>query len=425
MAPLASEVLEAFHSPLHWWRECASAYHDPTPFLPSLDALVESMRHATLRLQAHKSSIASFDEWYRPWSDAFASHPDLAWINDARLDAVHRKGLQRDSVATVEVFHSYLGPAIRTFSLSPYDTTDEIIAAVSQQLPEDVLQNSFFVITRRWSLAIRPDQEVLHLAAFGLNYLAALLSDCIQWIEAGTTAGPTSALSGEGPLSALLDFDAASLQLTVDPLTGQQYGLEQAPVEADGLSPELAAERYGLKIAAVHRVGDLPRDPSVLATAYEPLWRRFIEADGAVAPMLWLRTPDGSWQMLHVPVEDRKNKYMLWREIASLVEREGHDALLHVAEAWIAPIDAVPNVRYPSVKNATGRVEILAVYAATPDAVASWHYPIIRTVAGVALGERVAENPVEPTFLTAILRVWEKRSEPAPTSQPAAEDVDA
>ena len=112
-------------------------YHNPVSFLAQVDALIQALRNFTWTIQANKANVKDFEAWYEPWQQRMKKQPYLRWLNDARVDIVHKDTLTAKSRATLELNSDYA----QKFTTKYFDVmmpTEEIIEKekrVRTQLP--------------------------------------------------------------------------------------------------------------------------------------------------------------------------------------------------------------------------------------------------------------------------------------------------
>ena len=77
----------------HWWHEMARWYHEPEPLRYRIGAYIQAARSVTFMLQRERSAFGDFG-WYEAWVEKAKSDPIMRWLNDTRVDFVHRKSLE-------------------------------------------------------------------------------------------------------------------------------------------------------------------------------------------------------------------------------------------------------------------------------------------------------------------------------------------
>lgn len=77
----------------HWWHEMAGWYHEPEPLRYRIGAYIQAARSVTFMLQKERAAFKDFD-WYDTWVEKAKADPILRWLNDTRVDFVHRKSLE-------------------------------------------------------------------------------------------------------------------------------------------------------------------------------------------------------------------------------------------------------------------------------------------------------------------------------------------
>lgn len=80
----------------HWWHEIARWYHEPEPFRYRLGAFIQAARSLTFMLQAEKAVYPDFG-WYEKWVANAKKDPLFNWLNEIRVEYVHRQALEPQS----------------------------------------------------------------------------------------------------------------------------------------------------------------------------------------------------------------------------------------------------------------------------------------------------------------------------------------
>jgi hypothetical protein len=165
--PFTHDRLHEIH---HWWHQMARNYHEPEPFRYSLGAFIQAARGVTFMLQKEKAAFKDFS-WYDKWVEEAKDNPLLRWLNDARINVVHRQSLEPNSWIEVDCIdnpRSRLhteddedddvndGPLVG--KVNPFMCTHEFIA----KGPSTDHCHKF---TRQWGIEGLPGKELLEVCA--------------------------------------------------------------------------------------------------------------------------------------------------------------------------------------------------------------------------------------------------------------------
>ncbi len=93
------------------WDDAAASYFDPDRFQLALQNCITVGRTVTFILQANKSEVEGFDEWYAQHQKSWGADPIMTWAKEAR-NAIEKKGdLETHSQVRAMIIAAYLdGP---------------------------------------------------------------------------------------------------------------------------------------------------------------------------------------------------------------------------------------------------------------------------------------------------------------------------
>lgn len=404
----AREALEEVH---HFWHGCYNNYHRPEAFRHELNALIQAARNVTFRLQSHKESVPDFAEWYKPWQDHLRHAPVLVWIRDARNQVVKEQGLHSKSRARTQLRYSHVDKIIREFDTPPSLPLPLVVTAAVSAVPKEVLGNALLEVTRKWVVDDLPDRELLQAFAEAYAVLDAMLDDLERYLATSATVPPADAVARHPRLECMANVEAA-LTLTINPATGEVYELEEVRTPFDLEAGEHAAARYGVTRALD---GVNVDDPFEYAHALVEISKSILQRDGHHVTLAFLHRPEGGWSHYGIQAEDRIDKYAIWERLTEQVKDQGYDALIVIAESWLAAAENVPDEMYPDLSRAPGRIEALTVQLETASGESRlWVTPFKKQLS--LRGKRVKlEATSESTsadllgFVTPIRRIWEAR----------------
>src|SRR5262249_40926953 len=132
------------------------------------------------------------------------------------------------------------------------------------------------------------------------------------------------------------------------------------PVELDPANIPVLKKRYG----GLPPTGTAGNDPFKLAELLLPIAKNVLQHDGYHIRLMHVRTPQG-WRLLQLNAGNRAEKFAMLRHIANEVKAMQGDAIVEIAEAWMAPLDALKTGKMP--EEAEDRKEVLVLSVATAD----------------------------------------------------------
>lgn len=401
-------ALRALEDAHQHWHDAADAYHDPGLFRRRLEALVQALRNVTWRLQSAKADLPGFDDWYPLWQEYLRADARLLWLNDARIEVVKKAGLRSQSHAVVRVIDSYLEPRTVVLELPADTPTAAVVERARAQILEGARPHVAIEVARRWSVPAFPGEELLTVLAHCWHVLDALLIFASE-----RASGPV----GEAPDAfvrtvlrpSCMWADPSLRVLAFEADTGDEFRTVFDRRTPDWGTVEEEAKRRGLH----HRL--LPGDDASLEAHAEwahELARRIFRKDGYHLPIVFLRRPDGEWETFVTWVEDKRDKFVQWHHLGSVVRTGGHDALIFTTETWQAALPNEPTP-YPDVAGMPGRRELLVTYAAGRDGTAAgWASEIFRMLGRPYLKKPVHTAGLSPDammFASPVRRAWAVR----------------
>ncbi len=380
------------------FQQCVETYHEPHAFRANLNSLIQTMRNVTFRIQTLKDQIPEFDSWYWDWQRYLATDDVMIWLKDARTTVVHKKGLGTRSRARVRVIDSYRKPSQEEQEFSAAADTSRLVRAMRRAIPREVRPYALVEVTREWRLEGLKG-EILESLSHGLHILGALMLDLQRVLKGGETKDPADVVDST-PVSEWLVPSEHWRTIRVNASTGAVYSFVQTKVPANRALMEAAARRYNLlRLPGASKDND-PQDYIAFARSLIPMACTALTKDRYHLPMVWLRTKSGSWLYHVILPEDQLDKYLLWQRMGDEVRRSGVDAVVGIAEAWMAPLDAVPPGPHPKVSESRRRREVLHVYAEGAD---GQHVSVLIPFKRL-FGHIILRKPVEHTELLAFLQ---------------------
>ncbi len=403
--PFLLPILDALDDAKQLWHQCKDSYHNPKQFQSNLRSLIQALRNVTFRVQAHKSSIPVFNEWYEPWQTFLKQDEIMKWVQEARNQVVKRKGLSSASLTAVEVIFSYENPFHYRFEAGPYLTTQQILDMVAKLIPANSFSNSLVIIHRLWISETLPGRELLMATAEAFRLLLALCKDLAGRMENHAAERPQVAVDAT-ELPPDMKPGEACFRFEIDVAKGSAYEFP-ACQNANGVDRPSPKKRQKesdlLEIEVLLRTSD----PMEFARTISAIAIRLLRAGGSLVPMLFLQ--DGNtWKHTLVPHQQDLDKYALWHRISWDAASGRLNAFVLVSETWVADANTLPHGSYKASESKK-RKEALIIYAETKQGKTIMIDVPYRRV----LGRVVTSEPVEAFdffayFAIPVREAWER-----------------
>ena len=387
------------------WHQALDGYDDPDGFQANLNAAIEALRNVTFMLQGEKSQVPGFEKWYEQCRATMKADPVLAWLHDARTTVVHKADLETTSTASATI-HTNLTLATVTVALPPLMPTFLAAASLSVDLPEPFASNRrdlVMSVERRWSTLGLPGWELLDALAHAYGVLSAIVATAHQ--RAGRSFETRDHQGGvhKGPGGRLPCMITTTELRTVRVALkdGRPLIPGRRTLTLDDADIPQLERRYGPRPAPIPKHAD----PIQFAEAMVPIAKKVLQADRYHIWLMYIRTPLG-WTLRGIDAADRPEKYAILRRLANEVKKLQGDAIVEIAEAWMAPLANFRAGRLP--EEAEERKEVLVVSAATADGRFRSYDTVFKrdSYGDIVLEEtEVRETPV-PTYLAPFCEIW-------------------
>ena len=395
------------------WHDAFDTYHDPRPFRRHVDALIQSLRNVTFRLQAAKSeSPLDFDAWYGRWREHMRSDPNMKWLHDARTEVVKRSGIQSSSYALVRIIDSYNEPAATVLRLPPTVSTEKLLDKARTQVPDEFQRYVALEVRRRWTAPDADGKELLGLLACCFHVLDALLIDAVEMFGAGRYSDPPHPADflTTVQLPPCMAINASLIPVVQEADTGDYLQYSPRVLERDDLRMPEAIKRYGLP---KNLPEGLPNDLVERAHRLHDIARTMFKRDGVHHPFAHFRRYDGVWDLSSPITFDKRDKYLMWHRYGIEALRQGHDAVIFTTEVWAAPAPDVMRP-YEKAEDSPQRKELLMTFAEEESGGALILDSEIVRVLGKPFLKRTKENSSpkaeEMAFFGPLRRAWSVRS---------------
>lgn len=314
------------------WHQAEALYFEPDGFRISLNSCIQTLRSVTFLLQKNKAQIPDFGTWYPRWQEKMREDPILRWLVDARNQIVKEGDLELKSILLVGVLASYFDPPYSQSTKPPSSTTTDVLEELQlAEIPEEIRKNGYLRLERRWVAETLEDYEQLDALAYCYSRLSLLLHDA--WKLLATNVPDLSLESGILPCMIRSDDDRSIwINLT--------SGLVE-PLQVIAHTPEVSRDELEARYGPLD-TEPLPLDDSELKRLAHLLFNRgrvMLQTDGTHGFFVFVITPDKNMQLLQLLPEQQGDKYRMWREVATVVERSGSTSVIAISEVWLAPED--------------------------------------------------------------------------------------
>ena len=328
----------------------------------------------------------------------------MKWANEARLDIVHREGLESKSRAKFRILYSYDEPIVFERDVPPNLSTYTIYQIAKRSIPNDFKHHCLIEIERYWVVEDFPSIELLHLTRYVFKVLLAMYKDLLQFLIQHELRDPATLVSIEPEPQSLMPISESYRRLRIKAATDQVFDLEEKHVmySASEALPTLMRRYPNLaKLAPLSE-----HDPASFAEALLPLAMAVLKRDGFHVPILWLRTNRKKWNLFVLMPEEQVDKYIIWDHIAKHVEARRADAIVFISEAWMAPLKSLETQPIPNISHAKGRKEVLQIYAEDADGKVHCIMIPFRRILGRVLIHRPFRDNTPANFVLPVRRVW-------------------
>ena len=332
--------------------------------------------------------------------------PSLKWLLAARNIIVKEGDLNLSSILRVAVVVSYKDEEVPKFQteLHPRLTFKHIHKAVKNRgIPQELLNNSYIRVERRWVEKENPSKELLDQLSYCWVYLFNLLSDApcsdINLEEMGESINtPPPCMPPNSETRSIW------LRFTNDKLIGTELKLTNRVTD----------KHFDKKITRRYK-----GSPMLNNTAWPADFIKLCEYYFNSAK--WVMEKDGFHIFLvvflkgHVPIamrqlfpNDQADKIRMMIEIASEVRIIGADGIITISEAWRAEYD--PDHPHRGASQHPNKYETLMIAAANKigekyaaSALVSRHGLLNKKV---KLGPTTLEDFTGTNFLEPVIKVW-------------------
>lgn len=387
------------------WHECLESYQSPDDFQDALNSAIQALRNVTFVLQAAKSNVPGFDDWYPSQQANMRADRVLRWVVDARNTVVKQGDLSTHSWLRVTLVTGYHdeADAVRVEQAVWADLLDGPVEQISEtvvsapvatspatvlraveklQLPLRIRQDSALALERRWVVDSLQEYELLSLLAHAYGRLRILVSDCHRLL--GLEPARVNAVSSqerrlpdepefldELPQGGRLPCMTSSRQMRTTRwrlLDGTEVTeFRSNEIRPDpSITKELLTSVYGeAPDMPIESFGQLRSkdEISALVSWCRDVGRRILVSGQEHGWFTWYYFR-GRPVASHVHITtDAQGKQAIAAEIARLALEYEADLVVLLGEIWMSPLDTTVDGAYHPPSLHSNRREALLIYA--------------------------------------------------------------
>lgn len=397
------------------WHQAEAAYFDPAAFRLALQNAITTARTVTFILQKHKDAIPAFEPWYKTFTDRFGADPVMRWALEARNKIEKQGDLETLSQVRAELVQAYAGHPATAWMPAIGATPEQIRRSIPEKyLDRHVIETGVLAIERRWVDSELPDREILDALAHVYGQFAQLvvgLHDHLGW-----PIPPQQPGMGEHLIADLLpDGRTKSMQrppvdrtIHITVRDGNLIDMLAIPTPDDPKLLKEARKRYGKAAGGWDKLADAETFEQVAEVFFEQACVLMLH-DGYHLPRVFLFKGRLPVETISPRTKDRREKYLLMRQLAERVRALEADGVMFISEAWTArPSELEPDQFAVDSKT---RGEALVLWAASADGLQkSLQAKIIRkkvkTHKVKAMGPTERDTQKALVLFAPILEVW-------------------
>lgn len=338
-AKAAEAVIQRLFQMRQLWEDAAGSYFDPDRFQLDLQNCITVSRTVTFILQSNKAHMEGFDAWYERHRLRWAADPIMCWARDARNSIEKQGDLITHSQVRATIIASYLdGPETEWLPQALFSSPMQIYRAVPKKfMIPHVIENGTLLIERRWIDNELPHTEVLE----ALSHVYGQFADTIlDYLKANKLrVPPRLAETRPDAMGALAMDRALYLSMRDGSITGNRY-FRKPMEQPSSKARKFVQKRYGPG-ASWKGLADAKTLRDV-AKHYFAHARIVLLRDGYHRSFMFFLKSNVVFQMIPTDHPDRASRYVLMRDLAKLARIEEADAVMMVAEAWIAQSQDLP-----------------------------------------------------------------------------------
>jgi len=322
-----------------FWQSAHDSYFDPDVFRRNVQSSIQTFRTVTWVLQNAKASIPKFDVWYKEKQDKMREDMRLKWLVDARNHIEKQGDLDTHSKFIIERTDSWLPGEKRTIMLPPSIRPEDIIKTIAAKYPESKCrEGSILKVSREWVDSEMPDEEVLSLLVHAYSKLQDMIIEVHELLPCEIRDACEFYQIRKSHSSHLpegmdkLHFPAVAW-FSLERGILKEYGETIETVTREDIE-KTVRERYG-------DFGGIDIGPSSqssfkkICDDFFEIGKKMLIKDGYHLMIALIHTEKGFFSVELRP-EDRADKHVLIRELASKCARLRAVSCILIGEVWAA-----------------------------------------------------------------------------------------
>ncbi|VVE72966.1 hypothetical protein PPN31119_04460 [Pandoraea pnomenusa] len=304
-------------------------------------------------LQAQKSKLKGFDDWYAVWREAMRADGVMRWLIEARNHIEKQGDLETYSELKARVISSYLDEMeYATIEGNLFDGVNVLLSRVPPcYLASQVIEHGALQIERRWVANSLPTHELLSALSHVYRELELCLQGaCERWqcsVPADFCGGRHC--EGDGRVDSghlrCMAGRPERVETIISLKDGSQFEISRQGKTFSREELEGARKHYGVTRGAFG--AEKPSGLRETASYFFKQARHVFLVDGYHGPMAFLLKDGVPVGMIQLDYPNRNAKYLVSRELAEAVRLRGADAIIHVGEAWTASLKDLWPLQYP------------------------------------------------------------------------------
>lgn len=391
----------------HYWHNANKKYFDPDEFRMAINSCIQELRNVTFVLQSNKRGIEGFDEWYKPWQERMRANKSLKWLVSARNYIVKQGDLELKSTLRIEVIGSYLAGEITIFE-QDYDvnlsSSNILKKTIDSGIPEEILENSYVKLKRRWIDYNYPDHELLELLGLCWTAVFDLLFDA-----PGATLEQSDKINkAKIPPCMYQGSEDRSIWLKVKGTDLIPTQMHEESIDVNKSDIESFKKRYGNSPFLSKK--NTPTKFKEICEQFFEHAKLVLEKDKYHIHLVVIFANSEFVEFCELRNEDQADKFRTIRLVASKMEKIGANQFLMISEAWSAPFDP----RFPNkhASDSPDRQEILQLVGANESGEGYvFSVPFSRDGEEINYGE-ISINGIEGVnIIKPIISIWEKNKQ--------------
>lgn len=393
-----SRLLEAH---IHW-HDVVENYHNPAMFNMYLNTCIQSLRNITFIMQSEKKNIPNFDEWYQRKQAEMRLDIYMKWLNDARTEVVKRGDLEKESVALVS-FRNWLDYPLGEMSIPPCIPVEDCAALIGgtfKELPKG-MGDVVLCVERRWVISELPEYDVVEILARGFGYLNRLIMDAHFQCGINITNNKLDVYGRPKCMASFKNERFAHYSITNNAVIRVEFEPSKDPM----VPISKVIEHYGKENIPINNdnSGDIYRH----AESMMEMGKVILKKDKQHGGIVFIYVPDAPIVVCQCNPPDRDTKYIMYREIASIVEQKGASGVIFISEVWLLDMDEYDGSR---ISESEHRKEGLAVHVLTKNGpFREYMTPFSRDENGeIVIGETRVSEDGTTYFIKPIYDVWKR-----------------